>query len=142
MEIATTNYASYTPADGRGFATTVGKPRPPHKLSGMPAMNTFAPYGIFNIRPALSQPAFVEKYMARLDSKEDEVLEWLNNEWAEHQERIVLLCWCRVKTSDHLSPHGFCHRLIAGHWIHEKTGIEVPELTLAGGNIAVTEPLF
>ena len=110
--------------------TTVGKPRSNHPLGHLPAMNGFAPYGVFNVRPALSQPEFIAKYLARLDKNRDALIAELQYEFDTHGQRVVLLCWCKVTSTNFEVKSGFCHRLIAAHWVHRELGIEVPELSL------------
>lgn len=49
---------------------------------------------------------------------------------------LILLCWER--------PGEFCHRRVLSGWLHERTGVEVPELVPGvlpeGGSGTTTEP--
>jgi hypothetical protein len=138
IDLATSSYASYTPDDGYGFQTTVGKPRHGHRLEHLPAWNQWAPYGVFNRRPAPAQDEFIRLYLQRLEKNRAPLLDGLQDACATHG-RVVLLCWCHITTADHTSPNGFCHRRIAAWWVERELGVVVPELTLPG---QLATPLF
>lgn len=130
--LATAQFGRFRDTMGVPVITTVGKPR--SGWSAAAIVNELAPFGIFNVKPALPQDVFTEKYMARLDAKKDVFLVKL----ADLQDRnpdqtLVLLCWCPITSDDHAAAHqaGFCHRRIAAAWFEATMGIVVPELTLA-----------
>lgn len=68
---------------------------------------------------------YARVYRAHLDSLGlEEVIGQLEKKSAENGEKpLVLLCWC--------PPEKFCHRRIWAEWYLEKTGREVPELSVA-----------
>jgi hypothetical protein len=125
LNLATSDYRSFDFAWGVPIITTVGKPRR-GPLAGVDAIGAIAPYGLFNVKPALPEPVFRSRYVERLAEKADEIDVALHDLAAAHPgERLVVCCWCKVSTLD-----DFCHRLIFRRWAEERWDIEVPELAI------------
>ncbi len=133
-DLATCNYRSMTPELGVPISTSVGKPRGWHgnKEKGIPTkpyLNSIAPWGVFNHRPAYCEGEFRRLYAERLEAKADEIDAGIERYSLEYPgQRLVLLCWCTVTHLD-----DYCHRRMAARWLEARYGIEVPELALEAG---------
>jgi hypothetical protein len=126
--LATGRYKGHRRADGVAIITSVGKPR---WMTGSPILNDVAPYGIFNVKPALPWPEFTRRYLTRLDERADQITDQLAAIAAAHPgERLVVCCWCDIQTEDHTAG-GECHRRLFAHWWHTRTGVYVPDISVA-----------
>jgi hypothetical protein len=120
--IRTCSYAAWRPEMGQPVRITLGLPRWPHPpgRERWPFLAEAAPAGWY-FRSAPEK--FARCYVAQLDRLAGDIetkLGWL----AERYPGQALFACCferRVSEGD-------CHRLLLSRWLHDRLGLDVPEL--------------
>jgi hypothetical protein len=118
--IATGRYQTWKPEHGVPVRITVGAPRFWGNRPQLADLRVAAPYGLLD--PAIPTDECRRRYLERLDAKASQVETGLARIAGQHPgEQLVLCCFEDVSRDA-------CHRTWLAEWLHEKYGIEVPEL--------------
>jgi hypothetical protein len=121
--LATCSYRAYVPAMGVPVITSLGVPRgfPPAERLG-----SLMPYWIFGNDAYDADPEAARKaYRHRLHQRSAHILDRLAELSEKYPDQLlVLLCWEADVTA--------CHRGWAAQWLHDRHGIDVPEITAEG----------
>lgn len=132
LNLATCSYKAFDRSMGVPVRTSVGYPRfwkPDAKgiLAYIPELAPFGKVGAVDLRKIEDRAVFDVHYRARLAANGVTIVEKIV-ELTRGREGIPLVALCYEDVHD---PTTFCHRTIAGLWLHEQLGLDVPELSPA-----------
>jgi hypothetical protein len=116
-QLATHRYSTFQSWMGVPICISTGMP---NWMPGLDYVSAMKPIGL---RDIVTDEEFIEKYLARLDSREGAIhsdLVSLSDKYPG--QRLVLLCY-----EDLVKGTEMCHRTTAAGWLALR-GLEVPEL--------------